>query len=123
MYLDWMKDDEDRSVTAEKIIETIISDSPAERISREVEMLGVIYECSRRKNQSMSQYWSMYEDAVARYVPHSGHNEDQDGRQWAILSISTAALTADTTKSITFQLSTIAGFPAERMESASVTID
>lgn len=59
----------------ENIISTIAEDSLAERINREMDMLGEIPNCKRNKNESMVEYASRFERAVARYLTHSGDNE------------------------------------------------
>lgn len=83
-------------------------DSPTEKINREFHMLSAITICTRRQNESTNSYANRFDRAVAKYVPHTGNADELEGEQCATLLLENAKLTADTRKSISFQLATSA---------------
>lgn len=73
-------------------------------------MITDIHACQRKDGETPNEFSTRFEGMVARYSNHTGHLSDDSNRQFAVLSIHNARLTADTFNALTFRLtSTVAG--------------
>lgn len=121
IVLEGSEGDQDRAGLIRSIVDLIATDSPTEKIHREVEMLSAIQTCKRRPSESPDVFANRYKCCVARYINQSSVTHPGDDQQWAVMLLRNAMLTPDTLNAITFQLT--AGAVTNKKRSPTVTLD
>lgn len=107
--LEGRADDPKRIKLVDEVLAVIAKETASEKVRKEVELLTEIHKCERRQNEDTSEFANRFTGAVARYANHMGGMSSKDSRQFAVLMVRNAMLSADTLNALTFQLTTSAG--------------
>lgn len=121
LSLEGSEDDENRTELVAKIMSILATESPTEKIQREVELVSDIQSCKRKPSESPDVFATRYKTCVARYVNQSTAANRGDDQQWAVMLLRNAMLTPDTLNAITFQLT--AGATSANRKSPTVALD
>ena len=88
----------------ETIISVIAKDSPTEKVRQELDMLTDVHTCIRKGDEQPADFVSRFKGAVARYVNHTAGIDESTSRQFAVMLIRNAQLTADNANTVSLQL-------------------
>lgn len=121
IVLEGSDDDADRSALVASIISLIATDSPTEKIQREVDLLSSIQTCKRKPTEAADIFANRFKASIARYVNQSTNSHQGEDQQWAVMLLRNAMLTPDTLNAITFQLTT--GAALSTTKARTVTLD
>lgn len=113
-------EDPDRTELVEALLTLIATETPTEKVQREVEMLNEIQTCKRRPSETADVFANRYKACIARYVNQTTVSSPGSDKQWAVMLLRNAMLSPDTLNAITFQLTTGASTSSSRDHTMSI---